>query len=250
MRIIDVEQNTPEWLELRRGRVMGSIAQDVIPKEPLKADVEKALKKLGMEYIQTDEGVPATGAMLKKLLPTEQRVELGRTEGHKVGFYQLVADALSMPADDEDRMDRGHRLEHEAIEELERQIGKKINMDIGICTRDDEERIANSPDGMRKERGKWVIAVEVKCLKSALHIQAVVENKIPDEYWSQAMQYFVVNDDLEILYFVFYDPRFAHKPLHVIELKRENVQETVEHLLAYQIDALKQVDELVERLSF
>lgn len=249
MQISKTKQNTDEWMEERRGKVMGSIAADVIPKPPLKADVEKSLRSLGIQYPQTSEGLPLTASLLKKLLPIESFVELGRTEDHKVGFYQLIADILGIPPDGEDRMERGHRLEDEAIERLSNLIGKKVHQ-VGICSRDDEPRIANSPDGLIGSAGKYTEAAEVKCLKSALHLQALIENKIPDEYWSQAMQYFVVNDDLQKLYFAFYDPRVHAQPFHIVEIVRIDVQETVEKLLAYQRDTLVQVDAIVERLAF
>jgi hypothetical protein len=146
-------------------------------------------------------------------------------------------------------MDRGHRLEDEARDKLAEYLGVKLYQ-VGICSRDDEPRIANSPDALGKKGGKWKIAGEIKCLKSALHIQAVIENKVPDEYWNQRMQYFVVNDELEVLYFAFYDPRVPSKPFHVIEIHREEVADVVERLLAYQRDTLIQVDKLVEELSF
>jgi YqaJ-like viral recombinase domain len=261
MQIIDVEQNTPEWLAERRGRVMGSIAQDVIPKPPLKADVVKTLKDLGLEYIQLPGGEPPTTKMLTKMLSLDDLVRLGRKEDRKIGFYQLIADVLAIPPAEEETeeeygsaSDRGHGLEQAAIDALSEHIGKKIHR-VGICTRDDEPRIANSPDGMIKNsRGKWTGAAEVKCLKSALHIKAVIEDKIPDaspyNYWSQAMQYFVVNDDLEVLYFVFYDPRFTPKPLHIIEVHREDVEDKVAELLAYQRDTLAEVDRIIEGLAF
>lgn len=249
MKISKTPQNTDAWLEERRGKVLGSIAQDVIPKPPLKKDVELALKKLGFEFIQDEDGKPPTGEVLKRLLPLEQLVELGRREDRKVGFYQLIADQMGLPPDEEDRMDRGHRLEEEACQRLSEEIGKEV-VAVGICSRDDEPRIANSPDGLIKNGGKFTEAVEVKCLKSALHIQALIEQKIPDDYWSQAMQYFVVNDDLGTLYFVFYDPRVTAVPYHKIVIQRDDVQDTVEKLLAYQRDALLHADKIIERLTF
>lgn len=245
MRIINVEQNTPEWLDMRKGRVMGSIAADVIPKTPTKDEVMKELKAEGIMFDKTE----LTG-VLTQLLPFDSLMKLRRNAPRKVGFYQLLADLLAMPPmDEEDAMQRGHDLENEALAMLSEQIGKKVHDDIGICVRDDEPRIANSPDGMIKNTaGKWVGAAEVKCLKSALHIKAVLENKIPNEapyqYWSQAMQYFVVNDDLETLYFVFYDPRFTPKPLHIIEVHRNEIEDTVAKLLGYQRDTLKEVDDI------
>ena len=249
MIISKTDQNTEKWLEERRGRILGSIAQDVIPKPPLKADVEKSLKSLGMEFIQDEDGSLLNADMLRKILPLEQLVELGRREDRKVGFYQLIADSMGIPPDDEDRMDRGHRLEDQACEILAEKLGEKMER-VGICSRDDEEKIANSPDRLIKIKGKYSQAVEVKCLKSALHLQALIEQKIPQEYWSQAMQYFVVNDDLEILHFVFYDPRVTAVPFHVIEIRREDVATAIEKLLAYQRDTLLQAKAIIERLAF
>src|ERR1039458_3877740 len=126
MKIIDIQQNTDEWLELRRGKVMGSIAQDVIPKEPLKGEMEKALENRGMEFIQIEDGLPITTELRRKILPLEDRLELGRREDHKVGFYQLVADLMGITTDDEDRMERGHRLEDEACQKFTEQLDKKV----------------------------------------------------------------------------------------------------------------------------
>lgn len=249
MQIIDVEQNTEQWLEERRGKILGSIAQDVIPKPPLKADVERTLKQLGIEFPQFIDGTPPNAETLRKLLPIAELVNLGRKEEHKIGFYQLIADIMGIPPDDENRMDRGHRLEDEACQELTKRIGKKVHK-VGICTRDDEPRIANSPDGLIKIKGKFSQAVEVKCLNSAHHLQALIEKKIPQDYWSQAMQYFVVNDDLDLLHFVFYDPRVTAQPFHVIKIKRKDVAHTVEKLLAYQRDTLIQADEIIMELTY
>src|ERR1035437_3381712 len=133
MKILEGEQNTEKWLDDRKGRIMGSIAADVIPKPPLKGDVEKALKGNGLEFIQTSEGERATTDMLRKLLPLEALIELGRREDRKVGFYQIIADMLSIPDEHDDPMQRGHDLEGEALDALSELIGKKIHRHAGIC---------------------------------------------------------------------------------------------------------------------
>lgn len=246
----DFEQNTPEWREERRGKVMGSIAADVIPKKPTKLEITKALDSLAIPYEKT-----ALVEQLLVLLPLEALIELRSKQPKKMGFYQLIADWLAIPPMEEDgsAMQRGHDLEEEAVDMLSTQIGRKVHR-VGMCQRDDEPRIANSPDGIIRGRGKWTGAVEVKCLKSAMHIKACIDNKIPStepyDYWSQAMQYFVVNDDLKVLYFVFYDPRVKSRPFHVIEIHRKDVEETVQKLLGYQKDALAEADMIAERLAF
>ena len=71
-------------------------------------------------------------------------------------------------------------------------------------SRDDDENIAVSPDGFIGTTE----AVECKCLSSARHIEALLTRAIPSEYEYQVLQYFIVNDKLEMLNFVCYDPRF------------------------------------------
>ena len=169
--------------------------------------------------------------------------------GRKIGFYQLIADRLGLEPDDENRMDRGLRLEDEAIAEFEKQTGLKVEQD-GVCVADFDERIINSPDGLIEKDGKYIGAVEIKCISPARHIQAIVEKKIPAEFESQVIQYFVVNDDLETLYFIFYDPRITCKPYYCIEVNREEVKDKIEFFKNWQIETLKEIDEIVESLAF
>lgn len=168
----------------------------------------------------------------------------------KIGFYELIAERLAIEPDDENRMDRGLRLEEEAIEAFENKYGKKVER-VGICAHDDYPEIINSPDGLIKNGKKYTEAVEIKCLSSARHLQAVIEDEVPDEFEAQSMQYFIVNPDLQTLYWVFYDPRIASVPLHVIEVYRtENLQAMADKYLQFQLDQLEEVNAIVERLAF
>lgn len=168
----------------------------------------------------------------------------------KIGFYEMIAERIAIDPDDENRMDRGLRLEEEAIQHFTDKTGKKVYR-AGVCVHDKFEKIINSPDGLIKNRGKYTEAVEVKCLSSARHLQAVIENAVPQEFEAQMMQYFIVNPDLQTLYFVFYDDRIVSRPLHIIEIVRdEKLQEQAEMYLAFQIEQLKEIDRLVEELAF
>lgn len=190
-----------------------------------------------------------TGTRLKDVV-------VKRGNGRKIGFYELIAERIGVPADDENPMERGARLESEAIERFTQETGKSVDTSLIIWTRDDNENIALSPDGVVSETE----AVEVKCLSSARHIEAYLTQKIPDEYEFQALQYFIVNDKLEKLNFVCYDPRFAMfvEPgtrkvaldYFVIEMKREDVQEQVAEYLEYQRNIIKEVEEIVNTLTF
>lgn len=204
MKIIDVEQRSDEWLELRKGKIAGTTLGEIYSKRG----------------------------------------------GRKLGFYQVIAERLSLDPDEENRMDRGIRLEDEACEMFELKTKKKITH-VGLCVSDLNPAIINSPDGLiENKKGKFTEAIEVKCLSPARHLQAVIENKIPDEFESQKIQYFVVNESLKTLYFIFYDPRVITVPYHVIEVHRKDIESTIEFFKTFQLERLQEIDKIVEDLSF
>jgi len=203
MKIIDVEQRSDEWLELRRGKISGTILGDIYSKRG----------------------------------------------GRKIGFYQIIAERLGLDPNDENRMDRGNRLEDEAIELFEKKKRVKT-IKAGLCVSSFSKDVINSPDRLIKINGKYAGAVEAKCLSPARHLQAVIEDTIPPEFESQKIQYFVVNDDLQVLYFVFYDPRIPSIPLHIIKVLRSDIQDQVDFFKKWQIDTLKEIEEIIERLTF
>lgn len=179
-----------------------------------------------------------TGTRLKDIINK-------RSTTPKIGFYEILAERIALPPTDENVMDRGKRLEQYAVERFMQVTGKKVNTDLVLWTRDDNEDIAISPDGYI---GKTA-AIECKCLSSARHIEAILTNEIPSEYWEQALQYFCVNDALRTLYFVFYDPRMP-RDYHCIEVHRKDVQLQVAEYLALEREALQKLKELEDLLTF
>jgi predicted phage-related endonuclease len=180
-----------------------------------------------------------TGSRLKDII-------VKRGTGFKIGVYEVIAERLGLSTAWEDPMERGSRLEPEAIERFEREMGKKVDASLVIWVRDDNDGIAVSPDGVI---GKTE-AVEAKCLSSAQHIKAWLTKKIPDEYYEQGVQYFIVNDKLKKLHFAFYDPRIPSKDFFVLTMERVDVQETVDEWLEKQRKALEYVENEVKKLAF
>lgn len=273
MRIIDVEQNTDEWLELRKGKILGSRVYSVLAsKTGTKEQIIAALDKFGIDYPKTapkKEGdVPkakGTREELEKLLTIEAQAYLMTQAEKKLEFYQLIADRIAIDTkfeyDENDEivfnsqnmMERGHTLEDEAAVIFAERTGKSL-VRVGICVRDDNESIGQSPDRLiQSDDGIYREALEVKCLKSSKHLQALIEQTIPDEYFSQAVQYFVVNEDLETLYFAFYDPRIPFDcGFHWIEIKRtdKEVAKRIPQYLAYEKMLLAEVDYWVGKLTY
>lgn len=179
-----------------------------------------------------------TGSRLKDII-------VKRGTGEKIGYYEIIAERIAQNPDGENPMDRGTRLEEEAIELFAEKTGKKVNTDLVIWERDDNASIAISPDGFINDKE----AVEVKCLSSARHIEAYLTQKVPDEYEYQVLQYFIVNEKLEKLYFVFYDNRMPEK-LQMFYLEIERNQEEVETYLELQKQKIEQIEEIITKLTF
>lgn len=170
---------------------------------------------------------------------------LKRGGGYKMGFYELLAERIGIPASDENVMDRGHRLEAEAIEHLSVVVNKKFDTSLVIWEREDMPGIAVSPDGFKGKQ----YAAEAKCLSSARHLEAWHTRQIPSEYESQAIQYFVVNDKLKSLYFCFYDPRLPVSFFY-IELTRAAMQDKIDEYLTMEKEILQEIEKLEEALTF
>jgi hypothetical protein len=207
-----VFQNQEQWLKDRKGKITGSRLKDIVVK---------------------------------------------KGTGEKLGFYELIAERLAVSDEEfdgyvpnETPMDRGTRLQKYAVARFVQETGKKVNEDLVLWIREDNESIAISPDGTILETElPDTEAIETKCLSSARHLEAYLTNSIPDEYTFQKLQYFIVNDALQALYFAFYDPRIPAKDFFYIKVTREEVQAEIDIYLAYQKDKLAKVDEIVAKLT-
>lgn len=189
------------------------------------------------EWLEARRG-KITGTRLKGLI-----VKNGNKK--KIGYYELIAERVAIPATEERAMDRGKRLEDDAMDRFSKETGKKVDHSLVIWQRDDNEYIAISPDGFI---GKTE-AVECKCLSSAKHIEALLTGTIPSDYEEQVLQYFIVNDSLKILYFVFYDPRMP-KDFFYFTVKRADVKEKVKEYIELERNVLEEIVKIEKELTF
>lgn len=160
-------------------------------------------------------------------------------------YYKELLRRLGIPEDPTDALAHGNKYEKEAIEAFSKETGKKVNTDLVIWERDDDKRIALSPDGFI---GKTE-AVETKCLSSMNHIKAFLEDKIPKEYMLQINQYFIVNEKLRKLYFVMYDPRIEVRPFFYFTVYRKEIKEDIEKYLEYQRNMFRAMEEDMLKLT-
>lgn len=189
----------------------------------------------------------ATGSTLKEMVNL-------REGGTKPGVFRAAAESLigsaAIDADDmENAMERGIRLEPVAIARFEKETGKKVGRGIIGWERDDDSRMAVSPDGVI---GKTA-AVEVKCLSIGKHLEALYTKRIPKNtagYEEQLAQYFIVNPKLTKVFYVFYDDRFpAPLDFFYLTFTRKDMKEEIAKLEALEREAVTKVREIVNAVS-
>lgn len=196
-----------------------------------------------------------TGTKAGKIRPLSRGAD--RTP---VGFWELLAEKLAIAPDGEPVMDRGVRLENQALELTAQKYELELDFDPGFWLSDFSDEIASSPDAA-EPGDKPTYAAEAKCLSSANHLKYVIKDKwaqkkpdynsfeqIPREYHDQVLQYFVVNEHLKTLYFTLYDDRVAVEELahHVIKVERKNIKEQAEELRDIEIQMLSAVNDIVK----
>ena len=203
-----------------------------------------------------------------------------------IDFWKFLAETMAEQPDGENPMERGHRLEPENIQLTLQQLGyeeKDCVTDCGIWESDEEPRLACSPDAYQaSENPTW--AIECKSLGSAYHLQAVIPwmihsqlirqhtlpdkladaatqvlppettslkatgiDFVPDTYRAQVLQYFVVCDTLETLYFSMYDPRVYGDARHqIIPIHRKDITTLITNHKRKQLNTLHIIDTLTE----
>lgn len=227
MRIYRTEQQSEEWLEARRGKIMGSKARGV----------RRQYRNSDKRYAQ---------------------------------FWQVLAEKLSIPPDGENPMDRGHRVENNALDAAGKILNLEFDAEPGMWVSDIDDDIGVSPDGAEKVEGDTLptFAAEVKSLDSANHLRFILNDrrarKIPDYqaidsipneekhyYRDQVLQYFVVHPGLQRLYFILHDDRivFDHLMTYIITIERKDIEHLIKENLEMEFEALVQINKIVKELT-
>jgi len=231
-----------EWQNARIGKITGTKVKGLLSKSAITKDkIITELNALKLPYKKS-----ASKGLLEAMLPEESLMRIKMQAPKKMGYYDLIAEKLiEDDGIDLGPMDRGTYLETDALELFRKETGKNVDDRKILWSREDDPNIACSPDGVI---GKTE-AVEVKCLSAGRHVEAMLTGKIPSEYMEQAIQYFVVNDKLKKLYFVFFDPRLIVKQFFFHIIERAYVQKEVIEYLEIQKEVLKEIDLVVAELT-
>lgn len=280
MHIIDISQaqDTDAWLQQRIGKITGTKAGALSMEHYAQKDVAKI--EAMAEKAKTDA----------KRIEYLHKAEQARIDNQRLKvpaeFWGFLAEMWAEPADGEPPMARGHRLENENIRQACEKLGidtATVEFDAGMWVRDDDDRIAISPDAHEKAE-QPTFAFEAKSLGTKNHLMAVVPHAlwldmhsgdraggtngafrdmllalfpdvlrddltafdfVPAAYQAQVLQYFAVDDNLQTVYFTMLDDRVYCPLSHVVmTIRREDVQDKVEKQLESERQTLAYVDML------
>ena len=185
-----------------------------------------------------------------KITGTTLKAIMGTPKARQEALYETIAERLTVGVDTEyeNPMDRGTRLEPDAIAVFELETGLSVER-VGFSESDKNSQIANSPDGLIKnEQGEMIGAVEAKCMGGKNHVKMWLTNRVPEEYEWQVVQYFIVNEKLEKLYFIGYNPDIPVHPLHIIEVHRDQMESNIIKATTSQEVFLEEVNAIVATL--
>lgn len=266
MHTINVQQNTEEWLKARRGLITGSKIGSTALEEYSQTNVSRILdmRAKALTAAEKAKTIEKAEEYKKKAEEYKKKADLADLDNQRlktpVGFWQYLAELYATPdAEYENPADRGHRLENINAGITVQKLGiseDTVDYEPTMWARDDEPRIAVSPD-VTETGDKPLWAIECKSLSTANHLMYVLpyviwkQNRndmlfntlfhecrtatreydfVPDKYKPQVLQYFAVNDDLQTLYFSFYDDRINNLNLsHVyLTVSRDDIANEVE----------------------
>lgn len=126
-------------------------------------------------------------------------------------------------------MQRGKDLEPIARAAYEEYSGHRIEQ-VGFVLHDKYEYSGYSPDGLIKIVRDYKKSIEMKCPATKTHIKYIVDGGIPKEYDSQILSAFFNAETISDVVFISFDDRLAQRPLHIVEVRREQYEGQIKEL--------------------
>lgn len=259
MKVLKLQQNSEEWEEFRKGKSGGSELKDLwIAGMPLKNKIIEMLEKDGQKLTPADKKltVPELAAMLEP----EELAELKIMGRPKKRYYEMLAERVARPITPNDYTDRlegepfsmmarGKILEPEIAANFAKEYNKTLDADSVVWVSDNNPNSYISPDRTITDKdGVCREAVEIKALSSANVLEIWKTQEIPAEYMPQVAKYFIINKDLEKLYWVVGTDVIPGLELQVFEVKREEVEGMLREIEAFENISLIMIDDDAQKI--
>ena len=217
--------------------------------------IELELEQGSLEWHQERAG-RVTGTSLKSALGAKLSAKTGWSIGDKKQqqtlTYELIAERMTEVQIVElntAAVERGRELEPFAIKAASKQTGEDYQ-DCGMLICEGMQDFGFSPDSVVKVDGVIIGGLETKCPSSKKHIEYLINNEVPSEYYWQVLAPFICSDDVQWWDFASFDDRNYEKPLFVIRVNREEVADIVEKAKEELKTFLKSVCDKHEELVF
>lgn len=263
MKILEIQQNSEEWLEFRKGKSGGSEFKDLwFSGLPLKSEIIAKLEETA-PLSPADKKLPVQD--LAEWLEPEEIAAIKLEKDPKKRFYEIIAERVARPITENDyreklhgqpfsMMARGHILEPEAKAKFCEKTGEKLDQNSVVWISEKNPNIYISPDATITDKdGKIREAVEIKCPNSAEIVKSFLENDYPHEYDAQISKYFIVNEDLEELNFVLYTDVIPGLEIQIFEIPRKKFAAEIAEARIFEEKIMQKIDEmtkLIEERSF
>lgn len=162
-----------------------------------------------------------SGTKFSRVLSVKKETRLGL-------IYELVANKYSTYVKDSfvsNEMSRGTDEEKFAAKHYEDVFDTKLEV-VDICQHNKYDWLIFSPDRFADDRKKYV---EFKCPSSPVMVEYTIDGIIPNEYKSQILLSFIINEIQEECDLVIYDERFkeSNHKMTVINVKRKELEEDI-----------------------
>ena len=211
MHKVNVEQGSKEWHDQRFGCVTGTRLKNAVG---AKWDARKECWKLGDEKIQDT---------LRFELLSER-------------MSQNFIDDVSTKD-----MERGKELEPIAIKEASKHRGIEF-VNCGMLVSDWCNTLKYSPDSIYEQNGIIIGGAEIKCPSGKKHIEYIIKDEIPKDYFWQVIGPMILDDSVEWWDFCSFDDRNYELPIF---MKRMNKADHIELI----IEAREHLKEFVNLVS-
>lgn len=184
---------------------------------------------------EIEQGTPEwLEARKGRITGTKLKDVVGKTPDKLI--YEMIAELYEEKSKyQSEEMSTGILREQWAIDEYQDLTGQIVK-EGGFIEKD--QYLGLSPDGLVGQNK----AIEVKSPNLQKHIEYIIKNRLPSEYKWQVVHYFVVIDELEEVDFISYNPNLQGKTLHVITVKREDLEEEIE-------EAKYKIEDFIEKYN-
>jgi putative phage-type endonuclease len=171
------------------------------------------------------------------------KIKTGEAAARRDYRSQLVAEILTAQPQDDGFMNDEMRwgVEYEPFARSAFEVAAEVLVDkVGLVLHPTIERAAASPDGLVGSDG----VLEIKCPKTATHLQYLMDGALPSKYEPQVMWQLACTGR-QWAEFVSFDPRLPEKMrLFRVRVKRD--EKRIAELEAEVLSFLKDLDRMLE----